>query len=119
MNDFIWCFSCKKMKGTKLFQATKYLSRGFEQCCKECNDGLFKREAIRMRTNEANRKARNLAEVKKLKNEAKEFKEAQRINELERNISFVKKLIESPSPERLEFLKKLEAKAKLRNRLNN
>lgn len=103
------------MKGTKLFQATRYLSRGFEQCCKECNDGLFKREAIRMRTNEANRKARKLAEIKKLKQEAKDFKEAQRIKELEQNISFIKKEIENPSPERLAFLKKLETKAKRRN----
>lgn len=94
MSNLIWCFACKEMKETKLFQATKYLSRGFEQCCKECNDELFKREAIRMRTNEANRKARKLSEAKKLKNEAKEFKEAQRIKELERNIYFLSKELE-------------------------
>ena len=94
MSILIWCFACKEMKETKLFQATKYLSRGFEQCCKECNDGLFKREAIRIRTNEANRKARKLAGAKKLKAEAKEFKEAQRIKELERNIYFLSKELE-------------------------
>lgn len=94
MSNLIWCFACKEMKETKLFQSTEYLSRGFEQCCKECNDGLFKREAIRMRTNEANRKARKLSEAKKLKAEAKEFKEAQRIKELERNIYFLSKEME-------------------------
>ena len=89
MSDLIWCFACKEMKPTKLFQATIYFSRGFEQCCKECNDGLFKREAIRMRTNEANRKARKIAEAKKLKADAKEFKEAQKSKQLERDRSFI------------------------------
>lgn len=89
MSDLIWCFACKEMKPTKLFQATRYFSRGFEQCCKECNDGLFKREAIRMRTNEANMKTRKLYEAKKLKDEVKEFKEAQKSKQLERDRSFI------------------------------
>ena len=94
MNDLIWCFACKEMKPTKLFEATRYFSRGFEQCCKECNDDLFKREAIRLRTNEANMKARKIVEAKKLKAEAKEFKEVQRLKELERNRYFISKEME-------------------------
>lgn len=94
MEDLIWCFACKEMKSTRLFEATRYLSRGFEQCCKECNEELFKREAIKNRTFEANRKARKISEAKKLKAEAKEFKEAQRLKELERNRYFISKEIE-------------------------
>ena len=63
MEDFIWCFSCKEMKLTKLFEATRYLSRGFEQCCKECNDGLFKREAIKNRTAVSNEEAKKQREL--------------------------------------------------------
>lgn len=65
MNDLIWCFSCKEMKPTRLFQATRYFSRGFEQCCKECNEELFKREAIRNRTIGANEEAKEQREAKK------------------------------------------------------
>jgi len=65
MEDFIWCFSCKEMKETKLFQATRYFSRGFEQCCIKCNDELFKREAIRSRTIVSNEEAKEQREAKK------------------------------------------------------
>jgi len=91
MDNFIWCFSCKEMKPTRLFEATRYLSRGFEQCCIKCNDELFKREAIRTRTNEANRKARKVVEANMLKADAKEFKEIQRLKELDRNRYFISK----------------------------
>jgi hypothetical protein len=104
MNDLIWCFSCKEMKPTKLFEATRYLSRGFEQCCIKCNNELFKREAIKIRTEKANDDARKEKELRKLER----FKKNEPLRELIKNDNV------KSSPERLSFLKSVHNSAKAR-----
>jgi hypothetical protein len=67
------------MKPTKLFEATRYLSRGFEQCCIKCNNDLFKREAIKNRTAVSNEEAKELREAKKKLIEEEEAKQEEEL----------------------------------------
>ena len=109
MSILIWCFACKEMMPTRFFEPSRYFSRGFEQCCRDCNNELLRRETIRIRTEKANEDARKEKEVRKLER----FKKNEPLRELIKNDNV------KPSPERLAFLKKINdsAKAKEYNRI--
>jgi hypothetical protein len=97
------------MMPTRFFEPSRYFSRGFEQCCRDCNNSLLRRETIRIRTEKANEDVRKEKEVRKLER----FKKNEPLRELIKNDNV------KPSPERLAFLKKVNdsAKAKEYNRI--